>query len=284
MKKNKWFIEEYQGSLSMGFKYNKVLFEEQSPFQHIKIIETKDHGNMLINDNVIMTCDRDEFIYHEMITHVPLFSHNKPETVLVIGGGDGGSIREVLKHQTIKKCIMVEIDEVVVRASRKHLPKIATSFDHPLLELKFEDGASYIADKKNQFDVVIIDSSEPFGPSKALFGDQFYRNVYESLKEDGLVVAQGESMFYSLDFQKSLLKRVQKFKYRTFYNYSNLSYPNGPWSFLLASKKYHPLKDFSKQRVKQAKLDFRYYNNDIHQACFCHPQFSKKSLEPFCNL
>lgn len=284
MNQNQWFIEKYQDALSIGFKYNKVLFEEQTPFQNVKVIETKEHGNMLINDNIVMTCDRDEFIYHEMIGHVPLFSHANPEQVLVIGGGDGGAIREVLKHKTIKKCVMIEIDEAVVRASREHLPKIATSFDHPLLELKFEDGASYIANKKNQFDVVIIDSSEPFGPSEILFGDKFYKNVFEALKEDGIVVAQGESIFYEMDFQKAMLKRAQHFKHRAFYNYSNLSYPNGPWSFLFASKKYHPLKDFAEQRLEKLDLALRYYNADIHKACFSQPQFAKESFKQLWSL
>ncbi|MGI9548426.1 MAG: polyamine aminopropyltransferase [Bdellovibrionales bacterium] len=279
MDKKKWFYEVHRDILSIGFQFTKTLFDQKSNFQSVKVIETKGYGPMLINDDIVMTTQRDEFIYHEMIAHVPLMTHPNPEHVLIIGGGDGGTAREVLKHKKVKKCTMIEIDPVVVEACRKHLKVTSQSLDHPLLDLKFEDGAAYVAQHKNTFDVILVDSSDPVGPSAVLFGDAFYKNVYEALKEGGIVVAQGESPFYEMETQKRLLQTVHKFfKYVGFYNYDNLTYSSGLWSFLWASKQYHPIKDFKEERVDDAGIRFRYYNKEIHRASFCQPQFVKEAL------
>ena len=284
MSEEKWFIEKYK-KISLGFAYDEVLFEGKSPFQTVKVIKTKSHGNMLINDDIIMACERDESIYHEMITNVPLFTHPNPESVLIIGGGDGGSARDVLKHKSVKKCVMVEIDKMVVDASKKHLPCTAKDLDHPLLELRFEDGAAYVADKKNQFDVIIVDSSEPIGPSAVLFGDDFYSNAHKALKDDGIIVAQGQSSYYEMETQKRMLKIAHgKFDKVGFYNYSNLTYINGVWSFLLASKKYHPIKDFNEERVKNSGIKFNHYNAEIHKSCFAQPQNIKEELSSLWTL
>ena len=269
MDEKDWFFEKYKNTLALGFKFKKTLFDKKSKFQTVKIIETEGYGPMLINDGIVMTTGRDEFIYHEMISHVPLFSHPNPENVLIIGGGDGGTAREVLKHKSVKKCTMIEIDPVVVEACREHLKETSQSLDHPLLDLKFEDGAVYVSRQKNVFDVIIVDSSDPIGPSAVLFGDEFYRNVHRALKKEGIVVAQGESSFYEIESQKRLLKTVHNlFDKVGFYNYDNLTYSSGCWSFLFASKNYHPLKDFKEERVRQSGIKFRYYNEGIHRASF----------------
>ena len=285
MNEKEWFFEQYGNFLTLGFKYKKILFDEKSKFQTVKIIETEKYGRMLINDGIVMTSEKDEFIYHEMISHVPLFTHPNPENVLVIGGGDGGTVREVLKHKSVKKCTMVEIDPMVVEACRKYLKETSKSLDHPLLDLKFEDGANYIAQQKNTFDVIIVDSSDPIGPSAVLFGDEFYQNVHKALKEEGIVVAQGESSFYEIEIQKRLLKTAHElFDKVGFYNYDNLTYSSGCWSFLFASKKYHPIKDFKKERINQSGIKFHYYNEGIHEASFCQPQRIKEAFDSLWTL
>ena len=277
--KKSWFSEYYKDILSISFKYKKKLFEENSPYQNIKIIDTEGFGNMLINDDLVMTCDRDEFIYHEMISHVPLFSHPNPKDVLIIGGGDGGTAREVLKHKNLSQCTMVEIDSLVVEACKKHLKTTAISFDNPKLNLKIEDGSHFISTQKEAFDIIIVDSSDPIGPSSVLFGEKFYKNIHKALKKEGIVVAQAESPFYEIENQKSMLKISKDLFSKTgFYNYNNLTYPSGTWSFLFASKGPHPLKDFKPDRVKKSDIAFRYYNEDIHKASFARAQFVKEAF------
>ena len=283
--KSDWFTENHKNILKMGFRIKKELFNENSSFQNVKIVETEGFGKMLINDHLVMTCERDEFIYHEMIAHVPLFSHPEPKEVLVIGGGDGGTAREVLKHKNIKKCALVEIDSLVVKACKKYLKTMSTSFDNPRLDLKIDDGADFISKKKSAYDIIIVDSSDPIGPSSVLFGEKFYKNVYSALKKDGIVVAQAESPFYEIENQKNILQINQGlFKKTGFYNYSNLSYPSGLWSFLFASKGPHPLKDFQSDKFKNSDITFRYYNEEIHKASFARPQSIKSAFGQLWNL
>ncbi|MBC6415390.1 MAG: polyamine aminopropyltransferase [Bdellovibrionales bacterium] len=279
--KEKHFFENHEGILKIGIPYTKKLFEKNSKFQNVKILKTKGYGNMLINDNVIMTCERDEFIYHEMMAHVPLFLHSDPQDVLIIGGGDGGTAREVLKHKKVKNCIMVEIDSTVVKACKKHLPQTASVFKHAKLDLRIEEGTRFLKDKQKAFDVILVDSSDPIGPSSLLFGKNFYKNIYKALKAEGIVIAQAGNFFYNLTHQKQSLKMCLDlgFKKIGIYSYNNLTYPPGCWNFLFASKKIHPLKDFKAQRVKQSKIKFQYYNSDIHISSFTKPEFVKKQLK-----
>ena len=194
----------------LKFLCKKVLFSDQSPYQKVEVVETDYFGRVLLNDDIIMICEKDEFVYHEMISHIPLFLHPKPESVLIIGGGDGGTAREVLKHPSVKICQMVEIDQMVVDACKLHIPQTAVSFSHPKLDLKIEDGVKFVQNTKKKYDVILIDSTDPIGPAVPLFGDTFYRNIFNILKDDGLVVAQGESPFYNLPSQKSLMKITKK--------------------------------------------------------------------------
>ena len=278
MKQRKIFFENHQNILQTGFYYKKKLFDKKSKYQSIKIVQTKGFGNMLINDNIVMTCERDEFVYHEMIAHVPLFSHSNPKDVLIIGGGDGGTAREVLKHKNIN-CTMVEIDSLVIKACKKHLKTTAHVFNNPKLNLKIEDGAKFIKKYKSAFDVIIVDSSDPVGPSSVLFGEVFYKNVFKALKLNGIAVAQAGNTFYDLENQKNTLKMCKKlFKKTGFYNYNNLTYPAGPWSFLLASKTLDPIKNFKTERVHKSKIKFRYYNPEIHKSCFIQPEFAKQAF------
>jgi len=273
-----WRQETYAQNVILKFLCKKILFSNQSPYQKVEVVETDYFGRVLLNDDIIMICEKDEFVYHEMIAHVPLFLHPNPENVLIIGGGDGGTAREVLKHPLVKICHIVEIDQMVVDACKLHIPQTAISFSHPKLDLKIEDGVQFVQNSKDRYDVILIDSTDPIGPAVPLFGDAFYKNVFHLLNNDGIAVAQGESPFYNLPSQKSLIKITKKlFPISCFYHFGNMTYPGGLWSFLLASKKYHPVNDFQKSKV--SNMTFQYYNPDIHVGSFATPSFLKEIIQ-----
>lgn len=281
----KYVQEVNRNHFAVQYEISEVLFSGLSDFQKVEVVNTLGHGKMLLNDDLVMVTERDEFIYHDMITHLPLFVHPNPKNVLVIGGGDGGTAREVLRHKSVEKCVMVEIDKMVVDACREFIPVTSSDLDNPKLELLIEDGVKYMKESKETFDVIIIDSTDPIGPATPLFGEEFYRDVYDRLSENGIVVAQGESPFYEVPMQQKLLNVVKDiFPLRSYYNFSNLTYPGGLWSFLFASKGLHPLKDFDSSKVTASGLTFKYYNEGIHQAAFQLPQFMKENLKGLIEL
>ena len=280
---NEFFFEElHTDNFFMKYKVNKVLFQGKSAFQTVDIIETKDLGRMLINDGIVMVSEKDEFIYHDMISHIPLFTHPHPKKVLVIGGGDGGTAREVLRHSSVEKCTMVEIDEMVVNACREFLPQMSCSFKEPRLELLIADGVEYMATTNEKFDVILVDSTDPIGPSQPLFGAAFYQDVFRCLEEQGIVVSQAESIFYNGEVQTELLSILSEiFPVRSLYNYQNLTYPGSPWSFSFASKGPHPLGNFDPVRVDSCGLQFCYYNKLVHIGAFALPSFQWDKVKQY---
>ncbi len=277
--KTRWADEEYQGIVRTGFRLKKKLFKGRSPFQTVEVVETRGHGRLLLIDGMTMVSERDEFVYHEMIAHVPLFLHPKPRRVLVIGGGDGGSVREVLKHKSVERCVLVEIDALVVEASRKYLPLTAAKLSDKRAVVRIEDGVKFVRETGERFDAVIVDSTEPFGPAKELFGTGFYKDVKRILTEDGIVVSQAGSPFYEIATIKNL-DRILKpiFPVTGAYLFTNLTYPGGLWAFTFASKGLRPVKDFRPARVKAAKLPLRWYNAEVHAGAFALPAFVRKAL------
>jgi spermidine synthase len=271
------FAEEVNVANQFSVRYNikEVLYSKKSPFQKVEVVETLGHGRMLLNDDLVMITERDEFVYHDMITHVPLFVHPKPKKVLVIGGGDGGTAREVLRHTDVEKCDMVEIDGLVVEACREFIPQTACGMnDNPRFQLFIDDGVKFVKETKNKYDVIIVDSTDPIGPAQPLFGVEFYRDIYNCLSDDGIVVSQGESPFYNTDTQASMSKILNGlFTVVQYYNFTNLTYPGGYWSFSFASKKLHPVRDFKPARVTDSGLKFKYYNQNIHTGAFQLPSF-----------
>ena len=274
-----WATEIHKDIVSLGFKIEKRLFSGRSKFQEVEVLKSHGLGAILFIDGAVMLSERDEFVYHEMITHVPLFVHPAPESILVIGGGDGGTIREAFKHRSVKKIVMVEIDEMVVQVCREYLPSVSFALDDPRLEILFEDGVKYVADTDERFDVVIIDSTDPVGPGAPLFEKGFYENVANILVPDGIMITQAGSPFYDHEIQQSMLENQRPFFNRLhIYLYSNLTYPGGLWSFGFASKGICPLIDFDPGRVHKSGISTRYYNAGLHFSSFMLPAFIKENL------
>ena len=277
-----WIEEKFEDFYGMRFKVEKVLFSGKSPFQTVDVVETKGHGRMLLNDGLIMVTERDEFVYHDMITHVPMFVHPNPKRVLIIGGGDGGTAREVLRHPSVEQAVMVEIDKMVVDACVEFIPQTSKDLNHPKLELIIGDGLEYMRGDHKPFDIIIVDSTDPIGPAQPLFGPEFYQDIHRLLTPNGIVVSQGESPFMHPEVQESMLKLLGKiFPVVRSFNFSNLTYPGGLWSFSFCSKSLHPLHDFKSERVKASGLDFEYYNEEVHRASFALPSFMQKRLAPY---
>ena len=277
------WVEERQEGSCFRVLCRKILFTGKSPYQKVQVVDTLSFGKMLLNDDVVMITERDEFIYHDMIVHVPMLTHPHPKKVLIIGGGDGGTAREVLKHFSVGLkgcCDMVEIDSMVVSACQKHIPQTGQALSDPRLNLYIEDGIQFIKNTSQKYDVIIVDSTDPIGPAVPLFGKEFYSDVFQALTEDGIVVAQAESPYFFIESQKKLFQIYQSlFPISLFYYYGNMTYPGGLWSFIIGSKKYHPLRNLNSDRVNRANIDFQYYNTSIHQASFALPSFVKKQIK-----
>ncbi len=272
-----WFGDQYEreNGRYLQIKVDNVLERVMSPFQEICVVNSPAFGKVLINDGIVMLTEADEAGYHEMIAHVPLCTHPKPERVLVIGGGDGGTVREIIKHAQIDRVDVCEIDEQVIEICRRHFPSLASSFDHNKVHLFFQDGAQFLTTKKNQYDVIIVDSSDPIGPGTTLFTDQFYQSIFYALKEDGIAVSQMESIFWHSGFiQKNFLFIKKIFPFTSYYYTMVPTYPSGMIGFSFCSKKYHPILDFKPERVTELP-DLKYYHADLHKAAFILPAFTR---------
>jgi len=275
-----WVEEVHQETLGMRFRVKRTLFSGESEFQQIDIVETESHGRMLFNDGVAMLSERDEFVYHEMIAHVPLFLHPAVERALIIGGGDGGTAREIIRHPSVKHCRLVEIDPLVLEGCRAHIPQTAAALDDPRVEVSVADGVAFAAETDERYDLIAIDSTDPIGPATPLFGPDFYRNIKRILRPGGIVVSQAESPFYEVERQRSLGGILKDLFGRVhFYNYVNLTYPGGLWSFSYATDAdLCPLAALDDRRIAEAALSLRYYNADVHRAAFVLPQFQAHDL------
>ncbi len=274
-----WVKEVFQDNVSLGFRVEEVLFSEKSKYQQVDIVKTTGHGKMLLNDGMVMLSEKDEFVYHEMIAHVPIFSHPNPDKILIIGGGDGGTAREVLKHKNVRKVTLVEIDELVVNACKKHLPKLSKSFEDPKMNLLIDDGVKFVNETKEKFDIILVDSTDPVGPATPLFNREFYESASKILNDDGILISQAESPFYNQDIQLSMMKAQRDFfKTLNIFLLSNLTYPGGLWSFGFASKGNISFKTDTTEKFKDSGIKMKYYNPDVHLASFVLPDFIKENL------
>lgn len=269
-----WVTEYQTKSLAFSCKIKNTLRTEQTEFQTLAIVDTEQFGKMLLLDGMVMTTDLDEFVYHEMITQVALNAHPNPKNVLIIGGGDGGALREVVNHPQVEKGTLVEIDEKVVLAAQEFFPQLSCSFTHEKAEVIIDDGISFVKNHKNSFDIIIVDSTEPVGPAIELFSPSFYEDVYESLHDDGIIVVQSESPFINPDVIKKAFGGIKHiFPTTKLYLASIPTYPSGLWSFTIGSKKYDP-----EAIVNNLNQNTKYYSPEIHQAAFKLPPFVKEII------
>ena len=276
-----WFTERHTNGVNFSIKVDRQLFSGQSEFQRIDIFDSKEFGRFLALDGYMMLTEKDEFIYHEMIVHVPMAVHPNVKKVLVIGAGDGGVIRELCRYETIETIDMVEIDELVVEVSKKYLPTTACCFDDPRLNIFYQDGLRFGRTKENEYDLIIVDSTDPFGPGEGLFTKEFYGNCFKALNETGIMVNQHESPFYQTDaiaMQRAHKRIVESFPISKVYQAHIPTYPSGHWLFGFASKKYHPIKDFQKTKWNARGMKTKYYNTGIHIGSFALPNYVEELL------
>ena len=278
---NGYYHEITPGGFGIAIKAGKVLFSEQSPFQKVEVFESEsDLGRVLTLDDLMMTTEGDEYHYHEMIAHIPMMQHPCPKSVLVIGGGDGGTIREVLKHDTVEHVVLCEIDGMVIDVCKKFLPTIACELDNPKVEILVQDAIEYIKDKKDMFDIILIDSTDPMGPGEGLFTDEFYTNVKNSLKKGGIMVAQSESPFaQKTSVQKMYVQLKKVFPNVATYTSNIPTYPGGYWAWAFCSVDVEPLKYFAQDRCEKIVKTCKIYNKDYHMARFALPNYLKELID-----
>lgn len=269
-----WLTEDERQNLKISYRIKDVIYSEQSPFQHVMVLDSYDFGRMLVLDGVVQTTSTDGHIYNEMISHVPLSIHPNPEKVLIIGGGDCGVAREVCKYPNVKEIDMVEIDELVVKACKEHLPEVSGNLNDPRVNFLFIDGVQFAAEKENEYDVIIVDSSDPVGPAEQLFSKEFYTNLHRALKEDGVMVCQSQSPLFHLDVLKQSYSHIDSlFPITKLYTAVVPTYPGGMWSFTIGSKKYENV------HVTNFSKETKYVNQEILEGCFKLPAFLKQALE-----
>ncbi|MPW26926.1 polyamine aminopropyltransferase [Alkalibaculum sp. M08DMB] len=278
-----WYNEEQTEGVSFGIKIKEQILSEESQFQTIDIYDTYEFGKLFTLDGLVMLTEKDEFIYHDMIVHVPMAVNTEIKNVLVIGGGDGGTVRELTRYNSIEKIDMVEIDEMVVRASQKHLPFTASKLTDPRVNLFFEDGIVFVKNAQNSmYDLIIVDSTDPIGPGEGLFTKEFYDQCFRILTSEGILINQHESPFYP-QFSKEMKRAHNKIKnifpISMVYQAHIPTYPSGHWLFGFSSKKFHPLEDLKSPRWEMLKLKTKYYNSDLHLGSFALPTYVKEMLE-----
>lgn len=275
-----WVRERFQDRTELGYKVSSVLHHSVSDFQEVDVVETVALGRMLFLDGMVMTSERDEFIYHEMIAHIPMLAHPNPKNVLVIGGGDGGTIREVLKHPSVERAVLCEIDGEVIEVCKKYLPSIAGKLDDPKVEIEVRDGAAYIAEHKNTFDVILIDSTDPIGPGEKLFTKEFYGHVLSALTENGIMACQSESPVAVPDECKRINKLLKSvFPYVQPYTACIPSYPGGQWTWSFCSKGLKPTEKTNEAVAAELEKTCRFYNREIHKTVFVLPNYVKAVFE-----
>ena len=278
-----WFSEHHTPNVKLSIRVDRQLYAGQSEFQRIDVFESPEFGRFLTLDGYMMLTEKDEFIYHEMIVHVPMAVHPNIKKVLVIGAGDGGVIRELTRYNHVEHIDMVEIDPGVVAVCRAYLPKTAGPWlDDPRVHIHYEDGLKFVRTCEDAYDLIIVDSTDPFGPGEGLFTREFYGNCYKSLHEDGIMVNQHESPFYDEDAiacQRAHKRIVESFPISRVYQAHIPTYPSGHCLFGFASKKYHPLKDLDEVRWNGYGLSCKYYTTTLHKGAFYIPAYVEELLK-----
>lgn len=281
-----WFTEKQTKNVTFSIKVDREVFSKQSEFQRIDIFDSPEFGRFLTLDGYMMLTEKDEFIYHEMITHVPMCVKPDVKDVLVVGGGDGGTVRELVRYDGIEHIDLVEIDEDVVKACEKYLPQTAGKLCDARIAMYFEDGLKFVRHAQDAYDLIIVDSTDPFGLGEVLFTKEFYGNCYKALREDGIMVNQHESPFYPEDgyaMQRAHAAIVLSFPICRVYQAHIPTYPSGHWLFGFAAKKRHPVAEVAFDAWEKLEITTRYYNTKLHQGAFALPTYVEemlKSVEP----
>ena len=276
-----WYTEEHTPSVRFSIKVDRHIYGGQRSFQQIDVFESQEFGRFFTLDGLMMVTEKDEFIYHDMIVHVPMAVNPEIRDVLVIGAGDGGTVRELTRYDCIRRIDMVEIDSEVVDVCRKYLPITASKLDDPRVNLFFEDGLKFVRSKENEYDLIIVDSTDPFGPGEGLFTKEFYGNCHKSLKDDGILVNQHESPYY--DSYAESMKRAHR-RIREFFPVCRVyqahipTYPSGHWLFGFASKRFDPV-SFDSGKWNALGIAAKYYNTDLHKGAFALPTYVREMLE-----
>ncbi len=276
-----WFSEvcEREGS-AFSLKFKQKLHEEQTKYQKIEIYDTDTFGHLMVIDGFIMLSQRDNYLYHEMMSHPVMFTHQKPENVLIIGGGDCGTLQAVLQHKDVKHVQQIEIDQRVTELSEVYFPELCTSNQDPRAELMFIDGIQWVKDSAAAcYDVIIIDSTDPIGPAEGLFSQPFYEQCFRILRQDGILIQQSESALFHINLLKDMRQAMGKvgFESQSTLFFPQCVYPSGWWSATMAGKE-GVFPEFRQADVAQKNFETQYYNAAIHQAALAMPEFFKREM------
>ena len=276
-----WYTENHTDNVKFSIRVDKHLKSAESEYQRIDIFESKEFGKILTLDGYLMVTEKDEYIYHEMITHIPMAVNPDIKNILVIGAGDGGTVRELTRYNHVENIDMVEIDEMVVEICREYLPQTASRLSDPRVHIFYQDGLRFVRSKENEYDLIIVDSTDPFGVGEGIFTKEFYGNCYKALKDDGILVNQHESTFYA-SYSNSMKRAHSRIK-STFpialvYQAHIPTYPSGHWLFGFASKKYDPRSDLKSEWWNSLGIKTKYYNTILHTGCFAIPNNVRDQL------
>lgn len=277
-----WFHDEHTDNVKLAIRVDYQVFSAQSEIQRIDVLESKEFGKILVIDGDLMLTEKDEFIYHEMISHVPMAVHPQVEKILVIGGGDGGVVRELAKYDTVEQIDVVEADPLLVEVCRKYFPQMACSLNDPRVHIYHEDGLRFIRSKSDAYDLIIIDSPNPFGAGEGLFTKEFYGNCFNALHEDGIMINQHESPFYkeeAFQCQRMHKRIIESFPISRIYQAHIPSYPSGHWLFGFASKRYHPIHDMDGIQWKLRGIQTKYYLPRLHEGVFALPAYVEELVQ-----
>ena len=277
-----WFSECHAPDVKHSLRVNRHLYSKKSEYQQIDIFDTPEFGRVLALDGNVMLTERDEFIYDEMITHVPMSVHKNAKDILVIGAGDGGVVKELTRYDRVERIDLVEMDGEVIEACRTYLPENACRLDDSRVHIYFDNALRFIRRCSNEYDLIIVDSNDPFGPSEGYFTREFYGICYNALREDGIMVNQQGSPFYAEDaaaMQRSHKRIASTFPISKVYQAHIPTYAAGYWLFGFASKKYHPMDDLDSEAWNALNMHTRYYTTRLHKGAFCLPAFLEEMLK-----
>lgn len=282
MKVDGWMIEEFfHNTYASGFKVKAHLHSEQSKFQKIDVYDTEAVGRLLLLDGKTMVSDKDEFVYHEVVSHIPYMVSRECKKVLIIGGGDGGVVREFVKHTDIERIDLVEIDERVIEVSKIYFPDCTSGLSDKRVRVLPEDGFAFIKRAKAEYDIIVVDSTDPVDFASGLFTDEFYTDVYNALTEEGIMMNQTENPFLDEFGIKNIYNNMRKvFPIVQSFNAPMLIYPGVYWTFGFSSKKYRPtdINPAKLQHMTALERTLKWYNMDWHKGTFSISNFHKRMI------